>query len=66
MCKVYRGADCPTCGYTVHLCHWQNVELKQDKEVIGFCDMCETYLNFEVEEGKIVAKIDKNSSGHTA
>ena len=55
MSNVYKQADCPCCGYTVYLCHWQEVELEEDKEVLGYCDRCETYLDFEVVNGALVA-----------
>lgn len=56
--QVYRGVECPCCGYTVHLCVWSEAELKNNGEVLGFCDMCESYLNFKEVDGKLISSED--------
>ena len=56
--QVYRSAECPCCGYTVHLCVWAEAELKSNGEVLGFCDMCESYLNFFEIDGKLTPSED--------
>ena len=54
----YRGVDCPVCGYTVHLYVWTVAELKSKEGVLGFCDMCESYLCFKEVDGRITSSED--------
>lgn len=58
MSEIYRGVDCPCCGYTVHLYVWTVAELKSKEGVLGFCDMCESYLCFKEVDGKITSSED--------
>lgn len=56
--QVYRSVDCPLCGYTVHLCFWTDSELKNRGESLGFCEMCESYLNFREVDGELTLSED--------
>jgi hypothetical protein len=40
------------------LCVWAEAELKNNGEVLGFCDMCESYLNFKEVNGKLISSED--------
>lgn len=56
--SIYRGIDCPVCGYTVHLCIWTVAEIKSKEGALGFCDMCESYLRFKEVDGRIISSED--------
>ena len=56
--NIYRDADCPVCGCTVHICVWTAGELKSEEGVLGFCDICESYLCFKEVDGRIVSSED--------
>ena len=56
--NIYRGANCPVCGRTVHLCVWEEAELKSKEGVLVFCDICGSYLSFKEVDGKITSSED--------